>query len=78
MSVVYSAVLWRRVKSPVNHNQLDILLVSTNSPLLSDGAQWILWVRSSTTFPSLAPVFPQIPPWSSLVPAPGTGEREMG
>ena len=34
-------LVWRRVKFTVNHNQLEILLVITNSPLLSVGSQWV-------------------------------------
>ena len=79
MSVVYSAVLRRRVKSPVNHNQLEILLVITNSPLLSVGAQSVDTVGTGQHHLSqpcsCVPTDYLLPPPSSLVQV---QEREMG
>ena len=68
------------MKSSVNHNQLEILLVITNSPLLSVGVQSVDTVgtgqRNLSQPCSCVPTDYLLPPPSSLLPGAGTGERE--
>ena len=76
-SAVYCGGVWSLLSIIISWKScwwLQILYCCLLKP-----SQWILWVLASTTFPSLAPVFPQIT--SSLLPPPCCryrGEREMG
>ena len=67
-SAVYCGGVWSLLSIIISWKScwwLQILYCCLLKP-----SQWILWVLASTTFPSLAPVFPQIT--SSLLPPPSS------